>query len=92
MNWGGAVVGARLMTYGEAQSKWPQLAAASSAVVDPSRQVWVMTKYYSTPIAVPWGGDPAQGTVKISQESVVVDAATGQETDASEGLSAVPSS
>ena len=92
-----ATIGAALMTYGQAQADYPMLAGSSSAVVDPSRQVWVMTRYY-TPArteARDWGFGPAVNSKLSSTEqdpydSVVIDAATGQETDACQDCEAVP--
>jgi hypothetical protein len=92
-----ATVGAALMTYGQAHAQYALVATASAVVVEPSREVWVLTRYYSPALqVVPAGGHgPAGGPVKATTEqdpydSVVVDAATGQETDACMVCAAVP--
>jgi hypothetical protein len=54
LGWSGDTVGAALMTYGQAQASFPQLAAEASTVVDPSREVWVITAYFSSPVSVPY--------------------------------------
>ena len=81
----GDAVGASEMTYGQAQASYPLLAAESSAIVDPTREVWVMTAYFSSPTYIDGSGmQPAtapQGNMQVTSESVVVDAATGQTTD-----------
>jgi len=76
-------VGVSLMTYGQAQNVAPDLAAESSTVVDPSRQVWVGTRYFSTPITAHGVDAPPGGkdTMQVTSASVVIDAATGTVTD-----------
>lgn len=83
MNWTSDNVAAELMTYGEAHAKWPDLAAATSILIDPSRLVWVMTKYLPEPVAIaPFTTTFFSGTAQeVSAYSVVIDAVTGDETD-----------
>jgi hypothetical protein len=100
LGWANDVVGATEMTYGQAQQAYPTLAAASSVVVDPSREVWVITDYPKTARSMPrydgWGppqsveSTPSPSTSTISTETVVVDAVTGTETDACDGCSDIP--
>lgn len=104
VNWTGmtvdgsqATVGAAMMTYGQAQAAYPYLAGDSSAAVDPSREVWVLTRYYNPPVTEvrDWGFGPAgdanqSATVQDPYDSVVIDAATGQETDACQHCAAPP--
>jgi hypothetical protein len=91
---GGDVVRARLMTYGRAAAAFPALAA--SAVIDRSREVWVLTTYYPKPVTVPFAGgygppgEPA--TEQISAFSVVIDATTGAVTDSCLGCAVIPRS
>jgi hypothetical protein len=90
--WRGDVVRARLMTYGQASRAYPALAA--SAVVAPSRPVWVLTVYFATPITIDTGYGPpsAPATMTISAMSEVVDATTGTATDQCEGCAVIPRS
>jgi hypothetical protein len=85
LGWSNATVGAALMTYSQAQSQYPALAAGSSLIVDPSREVWVGTRYYNPPVTVPaadgFGPNGVTGDWSLSSESIVVDAVTGQQTD-----------
>ncbi len=97
LGWTGDKAGASLMTYGQAQASYPSLAAAASTVVDPSREVWVVTRYFTNPVTVPyaggWGPPSApQGTVQITAVTTVIDAATGTETDACAGCAVIPAS
>ncbi len=92
-----ATVGAALMSYGQAKAQYPLVAGSSAVVVDPSREVWVLTRYYSPALEeVPNGGYGPAGAVgtatteQVPYDSVVVDAATGQETDACQDCAAVP--
>jgi len=91
-----ATVSASMMTYGQAQAAYPYLAALSSAVVDPSRDVWVITRYYSPSITEATGGgygDPVvtePTTTQDPYDSVVIDAATGEETDSCQHCAAIP--
>jgi photosystem II stability/assembly factor-like uncharacterized protein len=91
----GSSVGAALMTYGQAHARFPGLAAASSIVVNPKRKVWVLTDYLARPLSGWLGGGWTYVTkigkfVEVAQDSAVIDAATGRETDACSGCSAVP--
>jgi hypothetical protein len=77
---------AELMTYGKAQKIAPDLAGASSAVVDPNRKFWVLTLYHHPPITVsdaswdlPPGAVPRM--IRARVESQTVDAVTGQGMD-----------
>jgi|HubBroStandDraft_1064217.scaffolds.fasta_scaffold26459_2 hypothetical protein len=91
---GGDIVRARLMTYRQAATAFPALAA--SAVIDRSREVWVLTRYYPKPVTVPFAGgygppgEPA--TEQISAVSVVIDATTGTVTDSCLGCAVIPRS
>jgi hypothetical protein len=90
----GDIVRVRLMTYGQAADAFPALAA--SAVIDRSREVWVLTRYYPKPVTVPFAGgygppgEPA--TEQISAVSVVIDAITGTVTDSCLGCAVIPRS
>jgi hypothetical protein len=94
--WTGDSVGAALMTYGQAQASYPALAAETSLVVDPSREVWVMTRHFATPTVDTYPRDYSLGAgyapVKVSAESVVIDALTGDEPDACSGCAVIPAS
>jgi hypothetical protein len=93
--WAGDSVGAALMTYGQANADYPALAAETSAIVDPSREVWVITRHFATPVTVPFAGTysiVSHPPIQISGESVVIDALTGRETDACEGCAVIPAS
>jgi hypothetical protein len=91
---GGGIVRARLMTYGQASAAFPALAA--SAIIDRSREVWVVTTYYPKPVTVPFAGgygppgEPA--TEQISASSAVIDATTGAVTDSCLGCAVIPRS
>ncbi|HEY6297495.1 MAG TPA: hypothetical protein VIX15_17685 [Streptosporangiaceae bacterium] len=88
----GDVVRARLMTYGQASRAYPALAA--SAVIAPSRPVWVLTVYFAKPVTIDTGYGPpgAPATMTIAAMSEVVDATTGTMTDECEGCAAIPRS
>jgi hypothetical protein len=90
--WRGDVVRARLMTYGQASRAYPALAA--SAIIAPSRPVWVFTVYFPKPMTIDIGYGPptAPTTMTISAMSEVVDATTGTMTDQCEGCAAIPRS
>jgi hypothetical protein len=90
--WRGDVVRARLMTYGQASAAYPALAA--SAVIAPSRPVWVLTVYFARPMTIDTGYGPpsAPTTMTISAMSEVIDAATGTPTDQCEGCALIPRS
>jgi hypothetical protein len=95
LGWSGDSVGAVELTYGQAQEKYPELAAASSLVEDPNREVWVVTDYFppeTVPRAGGWGPPGSEGYVTISAATVVVDATTGRETDWCEGCATIPAS
>ncbi len=86
----GDKVGAHLMTYGQAMASYPSLAAED--FIDSARQVWVITLYYPSPEPNP-GSAPAGVTLPmISSATIVLDAATGTETDWCLGCSSIPSS
>jgi hypothetical protein len=91
--WTGDIVRARLMTYGQAAEAFPALAASRVA---PSREVWVLTRYFAKPVTMPFAGgygppgEPA--TIQVSAVSVVIDATTGTETDWCQGCAVLPRS
>jgi hypothetical protein len=83
------------MTYAQAHSRFPDLAAASGFVVNPNRKVWVVTSYLPRPLSGWLGGGWTYVTnvgrfVEVAQGSAVIDAATGQEPDSCSGCAAVP--
>ncbi|HEY6295300.1 MAG TPA: hypothetical protein VIX15_06520 [Streptosporangiaceae bacterium] len=90
--WRGDVVRARLMTYGQAARAYPALAA--SAVIAPSRPVWVLTVYFARPVTIDSGYGPpgAPATMTISAMSEVIDASTGTPADQCEGCAVIPRS
>ena len=93
--WNGSIVGASLMTYGQAHLRFPGLAAETSIVVNPTRKVWVLTDYLPRPLSKPLGAGWTYVTevgrfVEVAQGSAVIDAATGQEPDSCSGCAAVP--
>ena len=90
--WRGDVVRARLMTYRQAARAYPGLAA--SAVIAPSRTVWVVTVYFAKPMTIDTGYGPpsAPTTMTISATSEVIDATTGTPTDQCEGCAVIPRS
>jgi hypothetical protein len=86
----GDQVGAQEMTYGQAQAAYPSL--ASESFIDQTREVWVITLYYPTAVANP-GSAPEGATLPpISSATIVLDAATGTETDWCAGCSTIPAS
>jgi hypothetical protein len=85
----GDSVGAVQMTYGQAEAAYPGL--ASSNVTDPSRVVWVITRQLAKPVRGRSLRLPAgQPVPMISAVTVVIDAATGNETDVCVGCASVP--
>ena len=85
---------AELMTYGHAQKIVPGLAAASRAVVNPSREFWILTLYHRPPIKVPntETGPPAvrmPSTITVRAESQTVDAVTGMGVDSCVNCAAI---
>lgn len=86
---------AELMTYGQAQKIAPGLAAASRAVVDPSREFWVLTLYHRPPLKVPnteYDGPPSVrtgGTMTVRVESQTIDAVTGMGVDSCVNCAAI---
>jgi hypothetical protein len=91
LGWTGDTVGARRMTYGQAATAFPALAA--NAVIARSREVWVLTRYFAKPVTMPFAGgygppgEPA--TMRISAMSEVIDATTGDLTDECLGCAAI---
>ncbi len=82
-------VGAAEMTYGQAEARYSGL--ASSNVTNPSRKVWVVTIRLAKPVrANSLDLAPGQSAPMISAATVVIDAATGTETDWCAGCSSVP--
>lgn len=96
LGWQNDSSGAQLMAYARAETAFPSLAAETSTVVDPARQVWVVTVSFSSPITVPYAlgyGPPgAVDTTTASSESAVVDAQTGLITDYCEGCAVIVTS
>lgn len=93
--WTNATVGASMMTYGQAGDRYPDLTGLSSAAVQPSREVWVVTRYHNPPVSesAQFGFGPpqaAQGSIGVRAYTVVVDASTGTETDACQGCATIP--
>jgi hypothetical protein len=86
---GASVVLART-TYGPMHAAHPALAASS--VVSPHRVIWAITQYFPRPVQMADPNAPvgAPATLKISAESFVIDAATGQVVDYCEGCAAIP--
>ena len=70
------------MTYGEPRKIAPDLAGATSVVINPSREFWVLTLYHRPPVTVPntETGPPGASmpsTIRVRVESQTVDAVTG---------------
>jgi len=88
----GDQVGAQQMTYGQAASAYPDL--AGEAFIGKSRVVWVITLYFPTPVQSSWAPPPGIGAASsgFSSATIVIDAATGTETDWCEGCSTIPAS
>jgi hypothetical protein len=87
----GDTVRARLMTYGQAASAFPGLAA--SAVIARSREVWVLTVYFAEPVLFPVSGPPGTKAARpVSAMSEVIDATTGKMTDECLGCAVIPRS
>jgi hypothetical protein len=87
--------GAELMTYRRAMRIAPGLAAESSAVIAPSRKVWVITLYHHPPVALSdtsWDLPPGVSPriVRVRSESQVDDALTGSRIDSCINCVAVP--
>lgn len=86
----GGQVGAQEMTYGQAMNAYPSVAGEN--FIDQTRPVWIVTLYYPTSIPNP-GSAPAGVTLpNVSSVTIVIDAATGVETDWCAGCSTVPAS
>jgi hypothetical protein len=88
----GDQVGAQEMTYGQATSAYPDL--AGEEFIDQARVVWVITLYFPTPVQSSWAPPPGFGAASsdFSSATIVIDAATGTETDWCEGCSTIPAS
>jgi hypothetical protein len=89
---GGDQVGAQEMTYGQATSAYPDLAGEN--FIDQSRQVWIVTLYFPAPVESSWASPPGIGAAPpdYSSATIVIDAATGTETDWCECCSTIPAS
>jgi len=83
-------VGAQEMTYGHADSAYPDL--AGEAFIDPTRPVWIVTLYFPAPVASSWAAPSGAALPDSSSATIVIDAATGTETDWCEGCSTIPAS
>jgi hypothetical protein len=87
----GDQVGAQEMTYGQATSAYPDLAGED--FIDQTREVWIVTLYLPAPEASSWVPPPANGApAEFSSATIVIDAATGTETDWCLGCSTIPAS
>jgi hypothetical protein len=86
----GATVALVPTSYGRMHTADPVLAASS--VVNPHRAIWAITQYFPRPVEMADANAPvgAPATVKVSAESFIIDAATGQVIDYCEGCAAVP--
>lgn len=83
---------AELMTYGEARKIVPDLAGATSVVINPSRKFWVLTLYHRPPITVPnteTGPLGMPSTIRVRVESQSVDAVTGMGMDSCVNCAAI---
>ena len=86
----GDLVGARAMSYGQVEAAYPAL--ASSTRIATSRKVWVVTLYFPHPIPNPGSGPIGVTLPPISAATIVIDAASGTETDWCAGCSTIPAS
>lgn len=86
----GMGVGASEMSYGQASKAYPSLAADS--FVDPTRTVWVVTVYYSQAMSSASYSPPQAAPTSYSSATVIIDAASGNETDWCLGCSMIPAS
>jgi hypothetical protein len=86
----GATVTLARTAYGQMHAADPALAASS--VVSPHRVIWAITQHFPRPVTIADPNAPvgAPATLKISAESFIIDAATGQVIDYCEGCAAVP--
>ena len=84
-----AITAARRTTYRQIHAADPALAASS--IIYPARVIWVVTRFYRRPVTVPqtYGPPGAATSIKISAESLVIDAATGDVIDSCEGCAAL---
>lgn len=84
-----SITTARRTTYRQIQAADPALAASS--IIYPARIVWVVTRFFPKPVTVPqtYGPPSAPTSIKITAESFVIDAATGDITDSCEGCAAL---
>ncbi|MHB1817424.1 MAG: hypothetical protein ACYCO9_05195 [Streptosporangiaceae bacterium] len=85
----GAITAARRTTYRRIHAADPALAASS--IIYPARVVWVVTRFFRRPVTVPqtYGPPGAATSIRVSAESVVIDAATGAMIDYCEGCAAL---
>jgi hypothetical protein len=86
----GDQVGAQEMTYGQAMSAYPGI--VSEDFIDQSRAVWVITLYYPAPVQSSWTAPTGAQLPASSSATIVIDAATGTETDWCLGCSTIPAS
>jgi hypothetical protein len=78
------------MTYGQAMSAYPNI--ASERFIDQSRVVWIITLYFPKPVQSTWSAPTSVPLPSFSSATIVIDAATGTETDWCEGCSTIPPS
>jgi hypothetical protein len=87
----GDTVGAAKMTYGQAQAAYPSV--ASSAFINRSRAVWIITLHLAAPVrGTSLDLAPGAKVPMISAATFVIDAATGDETDWCAGCSTIAAS
>src|SRR5262249_3690612 len=86
----GDQVGAQEMTYGQATSAYPDLAGED--FIDQTREVWIVTLYFPAPVPNTWAPVTGAAPADFSSATIVIDAATGTETDWCEGCSTIPAS
>lgn len=87
----GDTVGAAKMTYGQARAVYPSI--ASSAFINSSRTVWIITLHLATPVpGTSLDLAPGAKVPMISAATFVIDAATGAETDWCAGCSTIAAS
>jgi len=86
----GDQVGAQEMTYGQAMSAYPDLGGED--FVNQTRPIWIVTLYYPAPVQSSWAAPNGAALPAFSSATIVIDAATGTETDWCEGCSTIPAS
>ena len=86
----GDQVGAQEMTYGQATSAYPDLAGED--FIDQTREVWIVTLYFPAPVPNTWAPVTGAAPADFSSATIVIDAATGTETDWCDCCSTIPPS